>query len=194
MAPHSKLPPVNVPPVETRDLFAPGWLEKQLDNTAKMIAAMRPEDRPRLTGERAGTKIRPGQGGEVRMVDPETGGEKGQKPDRFDLIPVGPLRKLAALYGIGAKKYAPSNWRKSYAWSLSYRALQNHANQFWAGEDLDEETGLPHLAAVVFHAFALMEFMETARNKDDRYKSPGNPHLGGQGYIPNNIPIDYSEY
>lgn len=106
---------------------------------------------------------------EVRSVDPDTGAEKGTKLARYDLIPVGPLRKLAEHYGKGAEKYADHNWRKGYDWSKSYAALQRHANEFWGGEDMDAELRSNHMAAVAFHAFVLLEYCETMRDKDDRW-------------------------
>ena len=106
---------------------------------------------------------------EVRSVS-STGGEKGTKDERVDLIPPEALLKLARHYGIGARKYAAHNWRKGYEWSKSYAALQRHANAFWSGEDIDEETGSPHMAAVAFHAFTLLVFMDEQRQFDDRYK------------------------
>lgn len=109
------------------------------------------------------------QDGEVRTTS-STGAEKGMKPQRYDLIPIGPMAKVAELYGNGAKKYDSHNWRKGYEWSKSYAAMQRHATQFWAGEDIDPEMQLPHLASVVFHALAMMEFMETHPEFDDRYK------------------------
>ena len=109
-------------------------------------------------------------GGEVRITNELTGGQKGSKDERHDLIPIGPLAALARHYGRGADKYDDHNWRRGYSWSLSYAALQRHATAFWGGEDVDSETGSPHLAAVAFHAFALMEWMTTHPELDDRYK------------------------
>ncbi len=105
---------------------------------------------------------------ERRITDPKTGGQKGEKLARFDLLPARQLVKIAEHYGRGAEKYAARNWEAGYRWSLSYGALQRHAHAFWAGEDNDPETGSPHLAAVVFHALALMEFTETHPELDDR--------------------------
>lgn len=104
---------------------------------------------------------------EVRITS-KTGGQKGAKDVAMSLIPVGPLSDVARLYNFGAKKYSPNNWRKGYDWHLSYDALQRHATQFWNGEDIDEESGLPHLASVVFHALALMEFAKSYPEGDDR--------------------------
>lgn len=101
-----------------------------------------------------------------------TGGEKGVKAARYDLIPVQALEQVAMLYGKGAEKYEAHNWRKGYEWSHSYAALQRHANAFWNGEDLDPEMQLPHLASVVFHAFTLMIFMKEQPEFDDRFVGP----------------------
>ena len=76
---------------------------------------------------------------------------------------------MARLYGVGAEKYAENNWRLGYRWSLSYAALLRHVTAFWNGEMLDPETGMCHLASVVFHAFALMEYADTHPELDDRW-------------------------
>lgn len=94
------------------------------------------------------------------------------KPERYDLIPVGALATVARLYGKGAEKYAEHNWRRGYDWSKSYSALCRHLNAFWGGENIDEETGMPHLACVVFHAFTLLTFMEEQPQFDDRFIGP----------------------
>lgn len=105
---------------------------------------------------------------EIRTVSP-TGGEKGVKPERFDLLPVEALSSIARLYGVGAQKYASHNWRRGYDWSKSYAAMMRHANLFWSGEDIDPETGEPHMAAVAFHAMTLIVFMQEQPKFDDRY-------------------------
>lgn len=112
---------------------------------------------------------------ETRVVNKETGAMKGQKLERFDLLPAEPLRQVARHYGIGSKKYSTEgtsdgdrNWERGYDWSLSYGAMQRHLNAFWNGEDLDEETQSPHLAAAGFHVLALLEFAKTHPELDDR--------------------------
>jgi len=107
--------------------------------------------------------------GEVRMTS-ETGGQKGQKLARFDLIPAGPLNRLAEHYGYGAFKYEDRNWERGYNWSLNFAALNRHLWAWWRGEDVDpdSEHGTLHLTAVAWHAFALLEFMETKPEFDDR--------------------------
>jgi hypothetical protein len=119
----------------------------------------------------------------------KTGGAKDLKIERYDQIPAGPLAELAARFGVGNLKYEQrdglDNWRHGYPWSWSYRALIGHANDFWAGEDIDPAAyagtddprslidgvprpGVRHLAAVAWHAFALLEWAETHPELDDR--------------------------
>lgn len=107
---------------------------------------------------------------EVRSVS-STGAEKGTKPERFDLLPQEALAAVARHYAVGAEKYSAHNWRKGYEWSKSFAALQRHSNAFWSGEDIDAETGSPHMAAVAFHALALITFMAEQPEFDDRYKA-----------------------
>jgi hypothetical protein len=105
---------------------------------------------------------------EERIVDPTTGGAKGQKLARFDLIPPDPMWQLAEVYGLGAKKYEDDNWLKGYRWRLSIGALLRHVFMFLRGEYTDAESGKPHLAHAMFHCCALMEFHRLGRGTDDR--------------------------
>jgi hypothetical protein len=108
--------------------------------------------------------------GEVRVTS-ETGGQKGSKNERPDLIPPQQIMRLAAHYGFGARKYSDDNYRKGYDWRLSYAALQRHLNQFWMGEDYDEESGSLHLIAAAWHCFTLAEFFDVHPEYDTRLKT-----------------------
>lgn len=96
-------------------------------------------------------------GGEVRTVS-ASGGEKGVKRARFDLIPSDALWELAELYGAGGEKYDDRNWERGYEWSKSFAALQRHLHLYWMGHEIDQETGCHHLASVAWHALALLHF------------------------------------
>jgi hypothetical protein len=87
---------------------------------------------------------------------------------RFDLIPIGPLRKLAEVYTIGAKKYSDRNWEKGLSWGRIYAALQRHSTAWWAGEIHDPIDGQHHLASVAWCALALIEYEQTHPELDDR--------------------------
>lgn len=107
---------------------------------------------------------------EVRVTS-ETGAQKGTKLARFDLIPSKQEWELAEHYGKGSLKYDDDNWKKGYDWKLSYAALRRHLTQFWAGEDIDPETGSKHVIAAAWHAFALSYFMDHFPQYDSREKS-----------------------
>ena len=68
---------------------------------------------------------------EERIVNPVTGGAKGRKLARHELLPPEALTAIAERFGLGAQKYEDNNWRKGYSWSLSYGALQRHLLAFW---------------------------------------------------------------
>ena len=116
---------------------------------------------------------------EVRQTS-DSGAQKGSKLARYDMIPADALKILAEHYGKGAEKYPPldngdgfktDNWRRGYDWSLSFAAMQRHSWQFWNGEDIDPETGSPHLAAVAWHALAMLHWSlndELKEQYDDR--------------------------
>lgn len=114
--------------------------------------------------------------GEV-LTTSSTGGKKAGNDERYDLVPAEPLRLLAKHYGVGSKKYEDRNWENGYEWSKSFAALNRHLWQFWNGEDIDAETGSPHIIAVAWHAFALAEFMITHRQFDNRPTPKPKPVL-----------------
>ena len=90
--------------------------------------------------------------------------------ERFDLIPPGPLLELARVYTYGAGKYADRNWEKGLAWGRIFAAIMRHLWKFWRGEWVDDESGLPHLAHAAWGCFALLEYMNTHPELDDRPK------------------------
>jgi hypothetical protein len=104
---------------------------------------------------------------EVRIVDAQTGGEKGSKLPRFDLIPPEATWALAEHYGKGCAKYSDRNWERGYKWGLSVAAMQRHLHQWMMGESYDSETKSHHLIAVIWHAIALFVFEQRGLGTDD---------------------------
>lgn len=81
---------------------------------------------------------------------------------RYDLIPVGPLKRLADLYARGAIKYDEYNWAKGQPYSRAYASLLRHIYAWREGETEED-----HLAAVVFNAFALMYYEDNKPELND---------------------------
>ena len=123
------------------------------------------------------------------MTNERTGGQKGVKPERHDLIPAPALRQLALVYGKGAEKYDDHNWRRGYPWGWSYGALQRHLTAFWSGEDTDPESGLPHLAHAMWHCATLLTFMEEHPEEDDRFKLAETSIPKGAQFDPEQPPV-----
>jgi len=118
-------------------------------------------------------------GGEIRYTDPATGGMKGEKPQRFDLIPPDILWELSEHYGRGARKYGERNMEKGYPWSKTYAACQRHLHAFWLGEDVDGETGSLHLIAAAWHCITMAWFLRHGKGTDDRPKNLENTRCPG---------------
>lgn len=80
------------------------------------------------------------------------------------------LEGCAAVLAFGAKKYAPNNWQKGMAWSRVINSLLRHTFKLIKGEDIDEESGLPHVDHILCNAMFLSNFFRQHKDKDDRYK------------------------
>lgn len=82
---------------------------------------------------------------------------------------------VARVLGFGANKYASHNWRKGIVGSRLYDAAFRHLAAWNDGEDLDPESGLPHLYHASCCLMFLSELMETRPELDDRYKPVATP-------------------
>lgn len=88
---------------------------------------------------------------------------------RWDLIPP-ELEEIVEIYTMGAKKYAPRNWEKGMSWMVCFASLMRHTWKWLRGEDLDEESGRPHMAHVAWNAIALVVYYRRQIGTDDRVK------------------------
>ena len=116
---------------------------------------------------------------EVRLTDPVTGGQKGVKEERYDLLPFDALDEVTRVYAAGARKYADDNWLKGYSWRLSLGALLRHISKFMCGEDFDPETGCHHMAHAAWHCLTILTFYLRDLGTDDRKPSRINEHRSG---------------
>ncbi len=106
--------------------------------------------------------------GEVRVVDPVTGGAKGMKLAQLGALDPAALMVVAEVAGFGGAKYARYNFLNGFDWSLAYDALQRHMHAFWGGEEIDPESGLPHPAHAAWQALCLTAFWLRGLGTDDR--------------------------
>lgn len=111
-------------------------------------------------------------GPEFRGVDPVTGGSKGRRQATFANMSLVADVLEARVHGFGVMKYpdeagAP-NWSRGMPWSWFYDALRRHIAAFWSGEDVNEESGLPHLAHARWMISNLIEYSHYGMGTDDR--------------------------
>ncbi|NNM74785.1 dATP/dGTP diphosphohydrolase domain-containing protein [Enterovirga aerilata] len=120
-------------------------------------------------------------GGNVSVVPlrgdkPEHLGMAGVKYDggkiRFDLVPPDALAAVAMVLTFGAAKYADRNWEKGIDLARLRAAMMRHLNRIELGEDIDGETGLPHMAhAACCAMMALALWMRQPTPHDSRAKN-----------------------
>lgn len=91
----------------------------------------------------------------------------------FSLIPPTAVRWIARVLGFGARKYARGQWMAGMSFSEIISGVRRHIDAWEAGEDMDPESGEPHLA----HAMCGLSFLswfisgpdaEQYRKFDDR--------------------------
>jgi hypothetical protein len=100
----------------------------------------------------------------------ETFVKHDQGKPRYDLIDPWALDMLARVYTYGANKYAARNMEKGCDWSRYFAAAMRHMWAWWRGENLDAESGLPHLIHAAWSLFTLFRYTMDFPNLDDRPK------------------------
>jgi len=112
-----------------------------------------------------------GQSEEVTPQSLRVDGQ-GRKDDDgkvpLDLLSPDFLEGIATVLGYGAGKYAPYNWAKGISYSRVYAAMQRHLNDWWAGEEKDDESEMSHL----WHAGCCLMFLIHYHhpNNQEKYK------------------------
>jgi Domain of unknown function (DUF5664) len=82
------------------------------------------------------------------------------------------IEGLAKVLGFGANKYAAHNWRGGIQYSRLISAAYRHLGAINKGEDLDPESGLPHVFHLACCNMFLASMIAHRPDMDDRYKLP----------------------
>lgn len=100
--------------------------------------------------------------------------EQGMKYDTdklpLDLLDPLALNELAQVLAFGAKKYNAHNWRGGITYSRLIAALLRHTFALLQGEDIDPESGLPHIDHIGCCWMFLSNMMKTRPDLDNRWK------------------------
>ena len=68
----------------------------------------------------------------------------------------------ANVWAKNAPKYGRGNWLKGMSWSSSCDSLLRHTMKFLNGEEIDDESGLPHVDHIVCCAKILSNSYQTS--------------------------------
>lgn len=94
---------------------------------------------------------------------------QGEKKPAIHLVPPVAVTHMAKVMELGARKYGPYNWREKAVRSTVYvSAAMRHLAQYLDGEDLDPESGQPHVAHVAACMAILLDAIGLGNLIDDR--------------------------
>lgn len=95
----------------------------------------------------------------------------GEK-NRLELVDALAVEGIGKVLTFGAKKYDANNWRGGIVYTRIIGALKRHLSAIEQGEDVDAESGLPHIDHLGCEWMFLSNFMKTRPDLDDRWKKP----------------------
>lgn len=99
---------------------------------------------------------------------------EGRKDDsdklhRMELIAPEFMFGVSRVLQFGALKYEDRNWELGMKWSRVFGALMRHLWSWWAGQQNDEETGMPHLWHAGCCVMFLIAYEQRKTGEDDRW-------------------------
>jgi len=106
--------------------------------------------------------------GDINGTTLGSGARYNNNKPKLSLIPFSTLADEARVWEYGAKKYAAHNWMRGMDWSIPFECLMRHMAAWQAGEENDQESGLPHLAHAMCNLRMLTLYAKTYPAGDDR--------------------------
>jgi hypothetical protein len=91
---------------------------------------------------------------------------------QVNLVPPEVIIAAAKVFEFGAKKYGMNNWRHDidkFPYSRHYGSVMRHLLAFHSGEDLDPESGLPHLHHALTQLMIFVMCEMEGIDVDDRF-------------------------
>lgn len=158
---NDKFPPLNLYnyPMKLKENYIHGQVFPLLGD-AVAEAASPPQTDRRNTSQLPGAVPYVGQGTKFDATKP-----------RLDLVDFEAVEGLAKVLTFGAQKYAAHNWRGGLAYGRIISSLLRHLSAIQRGEDVDPESGLPHIDHVGCNWMFLSYFMKHRPDLDDRWKA-----------------------
>lgn len=105
----------------------------------------------------------------------------GVKKVPFSTVPAGPIAELGLAMLEGALKYGRHNYRAvGVRTSVYYDAALRHLTAFWEGQDIDPDSGLPHIVKAMACLVVLRDSQMIGNVTDDRPPSYPDGWQGSQ--------------
>ena len=89
------------------------------------------------------------------------------------LIDIDGWKPCCDVFHYGAQKYAAWNWTKGMSWSVVKACYLRHMYAIINGEEIDEESGLPHIGHAMCNLVMLCYFVDNYPQGDDLMRSIG---------------------
>ncbi len=88
------------------------------------------------------------------------------------LLPLDGLVLVAWVLAFGSEKYSPRGWEQAaaegvFSWADCVRACLSHLSKLMAGQRIDPESGLPHVAHLACNALFLCSMLARGNGRDD---------------------------
>lgn len=91
---------------------------------------------------------------------------------QWNLVDWDALIPMIRVLMYGATKYSPNNWKKGLTYTSTMDSLMRHITAFSKGEDIDPESGEPHVGHILCNAMFLSYYYQFMKEFDDRYLDP----------------------
>jgi hypothetical protein len=93
----------------------------------------------------------------------------GEAKPKISSTPTIGIREMGKVFELGAKKYGRYNWRlHTVSATVYYDAAWRHLSAWFDGEDIDPESGVPHLAHVMACMTILLDAEQHGMLNDNR--------------------------
>jgi hypothetical protein len=106
---------------------------------------------------------------DVKLQPPNPKQAYGDKKVPLGLFPAAGIIYGALAFQLGAEKYGPYNWRDSAVEFMTYaHSSLRHLHAVIDGEDIDPESGKPHIGLAIAGLAILADAIETGNLIDNR--------------------------
>ena len=145
------------------EILSDEFCERFVKNLEEVFVSRNERD-VKLEKTKAGMPWKDVMDNKVKLTE---GAKHDKGKTRLSLISPDAEWALGMVLTFGAKKYDDWNWAKGISYGRVYDALRRHLNAWMGGEELDPESGLPH----VDHALCGAMFLSHYEHNKDMYRS-----------------------